>query len=524
MIEMFHPSLLPGGPVMQTEQRARSIKPLLAAFAIEAPDIVVEDLVLDSRDVAVHKAFIALNGHALDGRDFIPQAISLGAKVILAEADSAKEHGQMGMREQSLIIQFYQLPQCLSALATAFFSQPAQQLNVIAVTGTNGKTSTVQLTSQLAHLLGEKAASIGTLGAGIYHDQEPLLSLNSTLNTTPDAVSMQRLLADFVAHKATVVALEASSHALVQHRLSELKTDVAVFTNLSRDHLDYHLTMSAYAQAKRMLLSQPQLRFAVLNFDDQECQNWLAALPDGVLPVLFSLTGKPQSLVSTAKYLYATDIEYLPKGSRFKLCSSWGEANIELALLGHFNLANLLAAIAAQLCLGKSLPAIAAVCNKLTAIAGRMEVFHYAGKPAVVVDYAHTPDALQQTLVALRAHARGKLLCVFGCGGGRDQGKRSLMGGIAERYADQVIVTNDNSRHEDPLEIAQQILSGCVAPQRIDVELDRKKAIALAVAKAGVEDVILVAGKGHEDYQIIGGQSLPYNERQFVQDYLGGTQ
>jgi UDP-N-acetylmuramoyl-L-alanyl-D-glutamate--2,6-diaminopimelate ligase len=519
---MFHPLLLPGGPVMLTEQRAKSIKPLLAAFAIDAPDIAVEDLVLDSRDVAVHKAFIALIGHALDGRDFIPQAISLGAKVIISEADSVDEHGHLDMREQSLIIQFYQLARHLSALATAFFAQPAQQLKVIAVTGTNGKTSTVQLTSQLAHLLGEKAASIGTLGAGIYRDHEPLLGLSTTLNTTPDAVSMQRLLAQFVAQDATVVALEASSHALVQHRLSELKTDVAVFTNLTRDHLDYHLTMSAYAQAKRMLLSQPQLRFAVLNDDDGDSKNWLAAMPEGVMPVLFSVTGKPGSLSPTAKYLYATEIEYLPKGCRFKLCSSWGEVDIEVALLGHFNLANLLAAIAAQLCLGKSLQAIAAVCNKLTAINGRMEVFSCADKPSVVVDYAHTPDALQQTLHALRAHTRGRLFCVFGCGGGRDQGKRPLMGGIAERLADKVIITNDNSRNEDPAHIAQQILSGCIEPQHISVELDRKTAIALAVAEASNEDLILVAGKGHEDYQIIGGQSLPYNERQFVQDYLGG--
>lgn len=506
---------------MQTNQHAISIKPLLAAFSIDAPDIIIQDLVLDSRDVAVHKAFIALNGHALDGRDFIPQAISLGAKVILSETDEPAQHGQMDMREQSLIILFYQLPMHLSALAAEFYGQPADSMRSIAVTGTNGKTSTVQLTSHLANLLGDKAASIGTLGAGLFCQQDTLDSLKTTINTTPDAVSMQRLLASFVQQGAQQVAWEASSHALVQHRVAKLKTDVAVFTNLSRDHLDYHGSMSAYAQAKRQLLQQPELRFAVVNADDSECQNWLKALPEGVEAVLFSITQSPQDLPQGTKYCYANKIEYQPAGCSFNLVSSWGEAQIQVPLLGHFNLSNLLAAIGAQLCLDKPLKDIAAVAGSLKAVAGRMEVFSYPGKPTVVVDYAHTPDALKQTLVALRQHANKNLTCVFGCGGERDKGKRSLMGEIAESSADKVILTNDNSRTEDPGEIIKNILSGCLNPQVIEVELDRKKAIKMAVEQADKDDLIVVAGKGHEDYQIIGEFTLAYNERQFVQQYLG---
>jgi UDP-N-acetylmuramoyl-L-alanyl-D-glutamate--2,6-diaminopimelate ligase len=494
----------------------QSIKPLLAGFDIDAPDIMISDLVLDSRDVAIHKGFIALGGHDLDGRDFIPQAVSLGAKVILAQSDEAEMHGHMDMREQSLIIYFYQLPQLLSALAAAFYHNPAEKMDVVAVTGTNGKTSTVQLTSQLANLLGQKAASIGTLGAGVYKHQDGQQGLDSNINTTPDAISMQRMIADFARQDIAQVALEASSHALVQHRIAALKCDVAVFTNFSRDHLDYHGTMSVYAQAKRSLLQQPGLSHAVINADDKEHKNWLAAMPSGVVPVLFGLKFPPDNLDAQQLFCIAENIVYLKDGCRFLLNSSWGQWDLQVSLLGQFNVSNVLAAIAVQLCLGRTVQQIAELASQLSPVPGRMELFAAPGQATLVVDYAHTPDALGQALIALRHHCQGQLWCVFGCGGDRDTGKRSLMGEIAENHADRVIITNDNNRNEEPMNIAGEILAGCLNPELIMVELDRRKAIQVAHAQAQAGDIILVAGKGHEDYQIIGAETVPYDERAFV--------
>ncbi|MGJ8681111.1 UDP-N-acetylmuramoyl-L-alanyl-D-glutamate--2,6-diaminopimelate ligase [Paraglaciecola sp.] len=502
----------------------QSIKPLLAHYSIDAPDIMISGLVLDSRDVSIHKAFVAIKGHVRDGRDFIPQAVSLGAKVILLECDSPAEHGHLEMREQSLLISFYQLPQTMSELAGRFYQFPANSLSVIAITGTNGKTSTVQLTSQLAYLLGEQAASIGTLGSGMFSSSSDSVNseLKDTINTTPDAISMQALLAEFVGDGAFQVALEASSHALVQNRIQAVKTDVAVFTNLTRDHLDYHGSMAEYAAAKRQLLAQPGLTFAVINGDDAEYNNWLAQVPNTVTSVLFGQNFQPDSVPTKHKYCVAKNVQYTSSGLRLSLQSSWGDCELRLALLGQFNVSNVLAAICAQLCLGKSLKQIAYVAQKLRPVAGRMELFCRSKMPTIVVDYAHTPDALEKALLATRQHCQGKLVCVFGCGGDRDAGKRSLMGEIAEQFADSVILTDDNVRSEDPKQIVADILTGFRNPDVIKVEHDRKKAIQLAVSQCAEGDMVLVAGKGHEQYQIIGNQTLSYDERLFVSQFQKG--
>ncbi|MDU0356456.1 UDP-N-acetylmuramoyl-L-alanyl-D-glutamate--2,6-diaminopimelate ligase [Paraglaciecola aquimarina] len=500
----------------------QSIKPLLAHYAIDAPDIMISDLVLDSREVAIHKAFIAIKGHSRDGRDFIPQAVSLGAKVILAECDTEQEHGNIEMREQSIIIAFYQLVEKLSQLAGYFFQFPANSMSVVAVTGTNGKTSIVQLTSQLASLLGEKVASIGTLGSGVYRASESEQALHTTINTTPDAISMQRLMAEYIGEGVYQVALEASSHALVQNRIKAVKTDVAIFTNLSRDHLDYHGSMSEYAAAKRQLLTQPELSYAVINAGDIEHKNWLAEVPSTVSVVLYGQDINPQSIAKKYKYCLAKNVQYTSSGLRLTLQSSWGDCEMRLALMGQFNVANILAAISAQLCLGKSLKQIAYVAQKLTPVVGRMELFSQHNRATIVVDYAHTPDALEKALQATRQHCAGKLFCIFGCGGDRDTGKRSLMGEIAEQLADHVVLTDDNVRSEDPKRIVQDILSGCRNPEVIKVEHDRKRAIQLAADLAVKGDMILLAGKGHETYQIVGNQTVAYDERQYVATFQKG--
>jgi UDP-N-acetylmuramoyl-L-alanyl-D-glutamate--2,6-diaminopimelate ligase len=494
----------------------QSIKPLLAHFGIDAPDIMICDLVLDSRDVAIHKAFIAIDGHALDGRDFISQAVSLGAKVIVAQCDDMASHGHVEMREQSVIVSFYQLAEKLSELAGYFYQFPADSMSVIAVTGTNGKTSTVQLISQLADLMGEQAASIGTLGAGMYSSSGDSQSLQNTLNTTPDAISMQRLLAEFVNEGAYQVALEASSHALVQNRIKAVKTDIAVFTNLSRDHLDYHGSMAEYGSAKRLLLSQPELAYAILNVNDPEHKNWLKEIPKTTSVVLFGQNINAADMPREYQFCVANNVRYTAEGIALSIQSSWGDCELRLSLLAEFNVANVLAAISSQLCLGKNLKQIAYIVQKLKPVPGRMELYSRQNHATIVVDYAHTPDALEKALLATKQHCHGKLFCVFGCGGDRDVGKRSLMGEIAERLSDQVILTDDNVRSENAQNIIKDILSGCINPEQVLVEHDRKTAIKAAEALATAGDMILVAGKGHENYQIIGNQTLAYDERQFV--------
>jgi UDP-N-acetylmuramoyl-L-alanyl-D-glutamate--2,6-diaminopimelate ligase len=494
----------------------QSLKPLLAHFGIQAPDIMISDLVLDSRDVAIHKAFIAVGGHALDGRDFIPQAVSLGAKVIVSQCDDTASHGHVEMREQSIIISFFQLSEKLSELAGHFYQFPTKSLSVVAVTGTNGKTSTVQLTSQLAVLMGEQAAYIGTLGAGMFTSDSDTQPKNNTVNTTPDAISMQRLLAGFVGEGASQVALEASSHALIQHRIKAIKIDIAVFTNLSRDHLDYHGSMAEYAAAKRLLLCQPELAYAVINLNDPEHKNWFTNVPETTSVVFYGLNRSNVDIPSGHQYCVANNVRYTAEGIALSVQSSWGDCELRLSLLAEFNVANVLAAICSQLCLGKSLKQIAYVVQKLKPVAGRMELYKRHGHATIVVDYAHTPDALDKALLASKQHCYGKLFCVFGCGGDRDVGKRSLMGEIAERLSDYVILTDDNVRSENPRHIINNILAGCINPEQVLIEHDRKTAIRTAATMAVAGDMILVAGKGHENYQIIGNQTLAYDERQFV--------
>lgn len=498
---------------MQANYRHKNIQQALALFDIGAPDILLDDLVLDSREVGVHTGFVAIKGHALDGRDFIPQAISLGAKLVISETEEPLIHGKIEMREQTIIVHFYQLASRLSELAAAFYAYPANHMNVVAVTGTNGKTSTVQLIAQFADLSGTPSATIGTLGAGILGQGSDQYQ---TINTTPDACQMQKLLADFVVQQAGLVAYEASSHALVQKRITGVKTDVAVFTNLTRDHLDYHRTMQEYAKAKRLLIEQPGLHTLVLNYDDQESHNWLNhALADQQI-ILCSMKDCCSDMPSQARYCIAQNICYQTTGSTFTLLSSWGTVEIVSTLLGKFNVANLLQAIATQLALGMPLQQVASLCSQLQPVPGRMELFLQPKHGNIIVDYAHTPDALEQALSSARIHCNGQLICVFGCGGDRDKGKRPLMGQIAQRFSDKVIVTTDNSRSESPQQIVNDILAGMEPTPAPSVVLDRKLAIQQALLNSKPQDLIMVAGKGHENTQLIGSQVLAYDEREYV--------
>ncbi|MET0332349.1 MAG: UDP-N-acetylmuramoyl-L-alanyl-D-glutamate--2,6-diaminopimelate ligase [Dyella sp.] len=448
-------------------------------------DIVVSGLCLDSRQVSAGDAFFALRGLHGHGIDFAASAAARGARVVLAQAPAVPVEAL-----PVPVLWIDDLQQHVGEIAARFYGHPSRALRVIGVTGTNGKTSTVQLLAQALELLGHRAASIGTLGAGL-HGQ-----LREGERTTPDAIAVQALLAEFRDAGATHVAMEVSSHALSQGRVNAVQFEVAAFTNLTRDHLDYHGSMQAYGEAKASLFAWPQLRAAVINIDDEYGSELSARLPPG--PVCLRVSSADQREAEIAASAIVTSSE----GLAFELRTPWGVRPLQSPLLGRFNVANLLTVAASLGAMGESFEAIVAALEQLQPVNGRMSRLGGQGRqPLVVVDYAHTPDALEQSLSALRAHCSGRLICVFGCGGERDAGKRPLMGAIAERLADRAIVTDDNPRGEDGDAIVAQIVAGMTDPTTALIERDRAAAIYAALAQAKSGDVLLIAGKGHETYQ-----------------------
>lgn len=489
----------------------RHLRQLLAPWVPDVDDRVLREMVLDSRQVASGDLFVAVTGHQTDGRHFIAQAIAQGAAAVIAEAQGRAAEAQVDEMHGVPIVWLQQLERRLSALAGRFYQQPGEKLRLVAVTGTNGKTTTTQLLAQWAQQLDDVSAVMGTTGNGL------LGKLIPTENTTGSPVAIQRQLSEFVSAGATLVAMEVSSHGLVQHRVAALPFAVAIFTNLTRDHLDYHGDMQHYAAAKWSLFSQHQIGQAIINIDDETGDQWFAALPDAVA-VTTDYGRRPRN---GARWVAANAIRYQPHGVSLTFDSSWGAGELTSHLLGEFNVNNLLLALAALLALGYPLAKLIATVPRLLPVCGRMELFSAAGQPTVVVDYAHTPDALEKALTAARLHCRGKLWCVFGCGGDRDKGKRPLMGAIAEQLADMVVITDDNPRNEDPAAITRDILSGLLDPARATVIAGRAQAVANTFLRAARDDVVLIAGKGHEDYQIIGSQRLDYSDRATVAGLMG---
>ena len=489
----------------------RNLRDLLAPWVPGAPARPLRDMTLDSRAAASGDLFIAVAGHHADGRRFIPQAIAQGVAAVIAEAEGEASDGDIREMHGVPVIYLAQLQQRLSALAGRFYQQPASKLKLIGVTGTNGKTTTTQLMAQWANLLGETGAVMGTVGNGLYGQ------LVATENTTGSAVDVQHVLNDLVGQGATLTAMEVSSHGLVQHRVAALPFAAAVFTNLSRDHLDYHGDMESYESAKWLLFSEHQVAEAIINADDEVGRRWLAKLPDAVAVTM------EDNLQSGChgRWLKATAVDYHDNGATVRFSSSWGDGEIESRLMGAFNVSNLLLALGTLLALDYPLDALVATAPQLQPVCGRMEVFTAPDKPTVVVDYAHTPDALEKALEAARLHCQGQLWCVFGCGGDRDKGKRPLMGAIAEQFSDIVVITDDNPRSEEPMAIVNDILTGLLDPGRARVVSGRAQAVTNAVMQAGADDIVLVAGKGHEDYQIIGNRRLDYSDRDTVARLLG---
>lgn len=474
---------------------------------LNSHDRTITGLALDSRKVNHGDLFFAYAGAKIDGKNYIADAIQRGAAAIVTEGET------VGVQKNTGNITIVTLPNLRSRLgeiAAQFYGYPSSKLTVIGITGTNGKTSITHFLAKALSARQYACGVIGTLGNGFVDNLSPVI------NTTPDAISLHQTFAQLIEQNARAVAMEVSSHALVQHRVVGTAFDIAVFTNLTRDHLDYHQTMEEYALAKRHLFTWDNLGAAVINCDDEYGQTLIRELSPNLSVYGFSLKNDDFNV----PLVRAKKIKIQNGKTRVTVATPWGNGVLETNLLGAFNVSNLLAVLTVLGIMGLDLTVILEELAQLKTVTGRMEMFGGDDKPLVVVDYAHTPDALERTLNALREHCNGKLWCVFGCGGDRDSGKRSLMGKIVEENADHYIITNDNPRTEDPKKIAADIVAGLEQPQTTVIELDRRLAIEQAITSAKVGDVILIAGKGHEDYQIIGQERLPFSDAEIVKEIL----
>jgi UDP-N-acetylmuramoyl-L-alanyl-D-glutamate--2,6-diaminopimelate ligase len=477
------------------------------------------DLTNDTRQLNSNDVFCAVIGHALDGRKFISAAINKGASLVLAECEDENEHGNIAFQQNVAVINFYQLNRQLFTFASAYYQTPQEKMTMIGITGTNGKTSTSQLLGQILTSCQKPCAIIGTNGAGMVNN------LKMIENTTPSATDLVQLFNQFTEQAITHLAMEVSSHALEQGRVNGNAFDIAVFTNLSRDHLDYHGSMADYAAAKRQMFIHNDKQVAVLNGDEQQVQEWLDVWPDNQKNLW--LYGRSDLVSQSSQFVSCNNIEHHSQGVKFILTTHLGNIEIDSPLLGDFNIDNLLAVIAVLLIEGISLSSIAQKITAIKAISGRMEAFSAetairasSKSPTAVVDYAHTPDALEKALLACRQHCHGQLHVVFGCGGDRDKGKRALMAQAAEKFADCLVITNDNPRSEAPMNIIDDILAGLTAQAQYKVIVDREQAVLTTLSQAESDDVVLLAGKGHENYIILGKEKIDYNERQIVMDFF----
>ncbi len=467
--------------------------------------VPLADLVADSRAVKMGSIFAAFPGTVLDGRDYISEAITRGAAAVLWERaaftwNEAWDVPNLGIDN---------LRGRISEIAGHVHGNPSETLYVVGVTGTNGKTSVSQWIASASDALGRRAAVIGTLGNGMVGERV------EGKNTTPDPILLQRSLAEYLRRGARLVAMEVSSHGLDQGRVGGIKYDAAVFTNLTRDHLDYHGDMASYGAAKARLFAWQGLQAAAINLDDTYGRELHAALPATVRGIGLSSRGAGDAT------LRADALRLDSAGIAFDLIAGGQAYPVQSALLGRFNVDNLLAVAGALLALGDAPAQIAATLSRLQPVHGRMNRLGGDGEqPLVVIDYAHTPDALQQALASLRTHAQARLICVFGCGGERDTGKRPQMAAIAERHADLVIVTDDNPRAENGDAIVADIVAGFAAPERVIVQRDRAAAIARAIGEAGRNDLVLIAGKGHEPYQEIDGVQHAFDDTQVARAQL----
>ncbi len=474
--------------------------------AVDDPD--VSGIAIDSRNISAGYLFIALPGTRQHGNDFIEAAVRQGVVAVVYDTDSnLPEHINARPGDDVPLIKIKDVTQQAGVIASRFFGDPSRFMTVTGITGTNGKTTCSMLLAQSLNYLGARSSVIGTLGSGLWGE------MHRSTHTTPDAVTLQRQMSELLAQGSDQLLMEVSSHGLQQGRVSGTEFNTAVFTNLSQDHLDFHGSMQQYGAAKAKLFYQNDLDLAVINIDDK----FGGSLLDG--PV------QAEQIISYGidnGDVHASQIILNEAGIELEIKSPWGELKLHSSLMGRFNVYNLLACAAVLLASGYRADDVASALSEAESAAGRMECFRAQGV-TVVVDFAHSPDALQQVLIALREHIQARrLICVFGCGGDRDQAKRPIMGRIAEQLSDTVFITDDNSRHEDPAEIRSDIIAGMTesSPETLQEIPDRRQAINAAWQLAEQGDIILIAGKGHEATQQIGDLKIPFNDREVVSALL----
>lgn len=465
-------------------------------------DICITGVQLDSRLLQKGDLFIACFGRNHDAREYIEDAIKSGVSAVIADA-GGDWHG-VQLIEGVAVISVDNLPAKISEIAARFYSRPSEKLSVIGITGTNGKTSCSQFIAQALTALDYPCGVIGTLGYGTAG------KLKETQLTTPDAVFTQRALAEMVQSGVDPVVMEVSSVGLHQKRVKAVKFETAVFTNLSRDHLDYHESMEAYGYNKKKLFVGKELKHAIVNLDDPYALSIINSIAKDVEVATYSID-------NSIANVYAQNLELNREGYSARIVTPIGSGDVSGKIIGYFNFSNLLAVVSVLInyLQSKREFTIEEICHyisELTPVNGRMEIIGEHEEITAVVDYAHTPAGLQSALSGVRDHFSGKVWCVFGCGGNRDKGKRPMMGEIAEKFADRIIVTDDNPRNEQGDDIVQHILSGINNVSAVTVLRDRAEAISYAIENAEPEDVVLVAGKGHETYQDIGGNKLIFSD------------
>lgn len=467
-------------------------------------DCEILGLAQNSSQVQPGYLFLAWQGKTFDGRVYLDEALDKGASAVLLEGEAGTE---LAWRQGKPLITIPQLRSHLAELAARFLNYPAKKLRLIGITGTNGKTSTAHFIAQALTLLEQPCGIIGTLGNGLPG------ALQEAAMTTPDSLSLQQIFADLLKQQVNFVSMEVSSHSLDQERVKGLAFEVGIFTNLTQDHLDYHGNMTLYGEAKKRLFTEYSLGHAAINIDDPFGRELKQSLK-GLEVVGYSVKEQAADLV------YAQNPRFDLSGISATVHTPWGSGELSAPLIGEFNLSNLLAVLTTLGLLGIPLKAALAAMKQLKPVPGRMQIFGGKSQPTLVVDYAHTPDALEKALLGLRKHCQGKLLCLFGCGGGRDREKRPRMAEMVERHADLIMVTSDNPRFEDPKAIIQDILAGFKNSKAVRVEEDRSKAIQDIIQWATKDDYVLIAGKGAETYQQLGAVKIPFSDAEKIKEYL----
>ncbi len=484
----------------------KSLSELFCDPTLAYTDFYVSGVAIDSRKVKPGDLFLAYKGSQNNGVDYIEDAIQSGAIAIAIDDDEAinvepssiKVFRVIGLRKQAGFI------------ISRFYDDPSKAVQLIGVTGTNGKTTVSYMIAYALYVLGKQSAVIGTLGYGKFRQ------LEVSASTTPDPITLHSLFSSWK-DDVDFVAMEESSHALDQGRVAGAEFDIAVFTNLTRDHLDYHKTIKGYAEAKFQLFQSPELKHAIVNIDDSYGVQLVDLLPTTLNIVVFSAKLNSSELSKKdVSFVYCKKAETNNLNLTISIDSSWGQVIVQTSLLAEFNVENILAAFATLCVSGFDIEKIAETLSGFTGIPGRMEYFSAEEKPLLVIDYAHTPAALEKVLISLRSYCSGKLYCIFGCGGDRDVGKRSQMGAISERLSDHIVLTNDNPRTEAPEQIVENILQDIKDKSNVTIKYDRSDAITNTFLNANKNDVILIAGKGHETTQQIGESLFPFSDRELA--------